>query len=62
MFAKKDYKEYFSNLYDIELEMEREGKALLKIVDDPLAKKLLRKLIKDEARHKKIVKSLQKLI
>ncbi len=62
MFEKKDYKEYFANLYDIELEMEREGKALLKIVEDPLAKKLLRKLISDEARHKKIVKSLQKLI
>lgn len=62
MFQKKDYLEYFENLYQIELGMEKEGRALLKIIDDPVARTLLRKLIDDEIRHKKIVKSLIKSI
>lgn len=62
MFQKKDYLEYFDNLYKIELGMEKEGRLLLKIIDDPMARKLLQILIKDEVRHKKIVKNLIKII
>jgi rubrerythrin len=62
MFQKQDYKQYFDNLYDIELVMEHEGRVLLKMIDDPVARKLLRKLIADEVRHKKIVQSLKKLL
>lgn len=62
MFQKNDYLEYFDNLYKIELGMEKEGRLLLKIIDDPLARKLLQVLIKDEMRHKKIVKDLIKTI
>jgi rubrerythrin len=42
--------------------MEHEGRVLLKMIDDPVARKLLRKLIADEVRHKKIVQSLKKLL
>ncbi len=62
MFQKKDYLEYFDNLYKIELGMEKEGRLLLKIIDDPMARKLLQILIKDEVRHKKIVKNLIRII
>ncbi len=62
MFQKQDYKDYFDNLYKIEMSMEQEGRVLLKMVADPTARKLLRKLIADEIRHKKIVQSLIKLL
>ncbi|MFA6161383.1 MAG: hypothetical protein WCT54_05125 [Patescibacteria group bacterium] len=62
MFKKKDYVTYFDQLYKIEVEMEREGRDLLKMVNEPEAQELLRHLIREEVEHKKIVKSLKNLI
>lgn len=62
MFSRKDYVTYFDQLYQIELGMEKEGRDLLKLVKHPEAQKLIKALIRDEVRHKRIVKSLMKLI
>lgn len=62
MFKKSDYISYFDQLYKTEVEMEKEGRALLKLINEPEAQELLRHLIREEVKHKKIVKSLKKLI
>ena len=62
MFKKKDYVDYFKQLYDVEVVMKKEVEALLKIVDHPKAKIILEQIRKDEIRHAKIVKSMFKLI
>lgn len=62
MLNASDYKAFFDQLYLLEEDMEREGKALLKIVRHPEAQRLLRILIADERRHKRIVKSLYKIL
>mgnify|MGYP001565357884 FL=1 len=62
MLKTSDYKIFFDQLYVLEEEIEREGKALLAVVRNPEAQQLLRTLIADEKRHKRIVKSLYKLL
>ncbi|MEK7118802.1 MAG: hypothetical protein AAB869_04280 [Patescibacteria group bacterium] len=62
MLNTSDYKAFFDQLYLLEEDMEREGRALLKIVRHPEAQRLLRLLIADERRHKRIVKSFYKIL
>lgn len=62
MFNKKDYASYFKQLYAIELDMKREAQKLLKIIEHPEARVLLKKIVADEIRHAKIVKDMTSLI
>ncbi len=62
MLNTSDYKAFFDQLYLLEKTMEQEGKALLRIIHHPEARRLLRALVADEQRHKRIVKSLYKLL
>jgi rubrerythrin len=62
MFNKKDYLNYFKQLYDVEIVMKKEVKELLKIVNEPEAKKILERIREDEIRHADIVKEMIKLI
>lgn len=62
MFSKKDYLDYFKQLYDVEIVMKKEVEQLLKIVDLPEARKILERIREDEIRHAKIVKDMIKLI
>jgi len=62
MFIKKDYKNYFKELYEVEIGMKKEAKDLLKFIDEPEFRKILLNIIRDEERHAKIVKSMMKLI
>jgi hypothetical protein len=60
MFKKKDYADYFKQLYDVEIIMKKDVENLLKIVDNPEAKLFLERIRKDEMRHARLVKSLIK--
>jgi hypothetical protein len=62
MFKRKDYIDYFKQLYDVEIIMKKEVEDLLKIIEEPAAKELLERIRKDEMRHARIVKSMIKLI
>lgn len=62
MFKKKDYLDYFKQLYDVEIIMKKDVEKLLKIVDNQEVKLLLERIRKDEMRHAKLVKSLIKLL
>jgi hypothetical protein len=62
MFNKKDYLDYFGQLYDVEIIMKKEVEELLKIIEDPIAREILDRIRKDEIRHAKIIKSMIKLI
>jgi len=62
MFQKKDYFDYFKQLYDVEISMKKEVGFLLKIIDHPESKIILERIKKDEIRHAKIVTDLIKLI
>ncbi|HLD31627.1 MAG TPA: hypothetical protein VJB37_01905 [Patescibacteria group bacterium] len=62
MFTKKDYRNFFLQLYEVEITMKNGGRRLIKLVPDQKSKKLLKKLIADEIRHAKIVKEMMKLI
>ncbi len=62
MFNKRDYRSYFKQLYQVELMMKKEGRALLKLVPDKDSKELLNILIADEIKHAKIVKEMMNLI
>lgn len=62
MFKKKDYLEYFHQLYVVEMNMKKEAEGLAKLIDTPQIKKLLQGIIADEVRHAKIVKSMIDLI
>lgn len=62
MFNKKDYLDYFKQLYDVEIEMKEDVEKLLKIIDHPEARKILENIRKDEIRHAVIVKDMIKLI
>lgn len=62
MFNKKDYQQYFEELYVVEIKMKEEVNDLLKIVDDANAVKILKRIKADEIRHAKIVQGLMKLL
>jgi rubrerythrin len=62
MFNKKDYQQYFEELYAVELKMKEEVDDLLKIVNDPSAVKILKKIKADEIKHAKIVQGFMKLL
>ncbi len=62
MFIKKDYLNYFHQLYQIEIEMKKEIAYLMKIVSRSESKELLKKIHEDEVRHAIIVKELIKLV
>jgi hypothetical protein len=62
MFNKKDYLDYFGQLYDVEIIMKKEVEELLEIIEDPIAREILDRIRKDEIRHAKIIKSMIKLI
>ncbi len=62
MLDRSDYQEFFDQLYLFEKNMEREAVRLLSIVRHPEARRLLRKLLADERRHQRIVKSLYRLL
>lgn len=62
MLNKKDYREYFNELYSIEIGMRKEVEGLLKILKDKESKAILTVIRKDEIRHAKIVKEMFELI
>jgi hypothetical protein len=62
MFNKKDYLNYFKQLYAIELEMKKEIEDLIKITNNAKSKVLLQSIRNDEIRHALIVKDLIKLV
>ncbi|MFZ4631796.1 MAG: hypothetical protein ACOYL8_01145 [Patescibacteria group bacterium] len=62
MFNKKDYLQYFNELYEVETVMKEEMNDLLKIIELEDARKIIKQIKKDEIRHAKIVQSLIKLI
>ena len=62
MFKKQDYLEYFKEIYEIELDMEKEALKLIDLIKDDEIMELLTKLRDDELRHAKLVKELIALI
>lgn len=62
MFNKKDYLQYFEELYIVEINMKEEMNDLLKIIDNPKAVEIIKKIKADEIKHAKIVKDLMKLL
>lgn len=62
MFTKKDYLEYFDELYEKEIGMKKEVEDLLKVVKDPKAVEILKNIHEDEIRHMHIVKNMKDLI
>lgn len=53
---------YLKELYAIEIDMKKEMERIIKIVDDPKAKKIAEKIRDDEIRHAGIVKDMMKLL
>ncbi len=62
MFNTRDYRVYFTQLYQIELNMKRKAEKLLELIDDPIAKNKLQSIIDDEIKHIKIVQAMKDLI
>ena len=62
MFKKKDYLEYFEELYNVELVMKKEAEDLLKIITEKKSRKILKQIVADEIRHAKIVKEMINII
>lgn len=62
MFKKKDYLDYFKQLYDVEIIMKKEVENLLEMIENLNSRRVLSQIKKDEIKHAKIVKSLIKLI
>lgn len=62
MFEKKDYLEFFKQLYGLEVVMEKEAAELLGLIKRPEAQAILKAVIRDERKHKKIVKGMIKLV
>lgn len=62
MFNKKDYLQYFDELYQVEIMMKKEAQDLLKIINNEEARIIIEKIEKDEIRHAKIIKDLIKLV
>jgi hypothetical protein len=62
MLNKKDYLNYFKQLYDVEIVMKKETEKLLEIIQEPEARKIIKRIREDEIRHAKIVKEMIKLI
>lgn len=62
MFKKKDYSDYFKQLYDVEIIMKKDVENLLKIIDHPEARLILERIRKDEMRHARLVQKMIKLL
>lgn len=62
MIIKKDYLEFFKELYDIELQMERKAIDLMADINNEEIDKLLKHVIDDERRHAKLVQELITLV
>ena len=62
MFNKEDFFIFVDQLFQIELEMEREAKELMDIIDIPEAKELLMHIINDEMKHQNIVNEMRWLV
>ncbi|MFZ2310305.1 MAG: hypothetical protein WAW11_02065 [Patescibacteria group bacterium] len=62
MFNKKDYLDYFNQLYDVEIKMKEDTEKLLAIIDNPEARKIIEAIRNDEIKHAEIVKEMIRLI
>ena len=62
MFNKKDYIDYFNQLYDLEIEMREDAEKLLIRVKNPEARRIIEVIRNDEIKHAEIVKEMIKLI
>ena len=62
MFNKKDYLEYFEELYRVEIAMRNEAEKLLKIIDEKRARQMLEQIRNDEIRHAELVKEMINMI
>ena len=62
MFNKKDYIDYFNQLYDVEIEMKEDAEKLLAIINNPEARRIIETIRNDEIKHAEIVKEMIRLI
>ncbi len=62
MFQKQDYKNYCVQLYAIEMNMKSEAKKIYPLIRDPVSLKILRKIIREERTHERLVKRMMRLV
>lgn len=62
MFQKQDYKNYCAQLYAIEMNMRNEAKKMCPLIRDSVSLKILRKIIREEGKHERLVKRMMRLV
>ncbi|MCF7878676.1 MAG: hypothetical protein K9L95_04310 [Candidatus Omnitrophica bacterium] len=62
MLSKKDYKDYLSQMLELEENMEEVYGGLAKKVEDEATKKIFTNIKNDEYNHAQLVRKMKKLI